>query len=325
MYKILEFREKIKVLYSKYSMYIDAALKFIIALVGMIVINSSIGTMSVLKNPLVVVIVALVGALVPKSITVMILMLTIVAHVFSIAMEAAAVVLVIFVLMYLLFFRFTSKESIVLVIMPVLFFLNIPYILPILLGLAASPVSIVSVAFGTLVYFILNVIGQNYDAIVKLGNEDGFKVLSMLIDDIFANPAFYFTIIAFAMVLVLVYVLKRLSMDYSWIIAACAGGIFEIIVFVIGNVMLDMSLVCSVLSAVLGGLISVALAWFLQFFIHSVDYTRTERVQFEDDDYYYYVKAVPKVKVAIPEMKNDRVRKVNAKQSKKAESVKTKE
>ena len=147
MYKILELREKIKVLYSKYSMYIDAALKFIMALVGMIVINSNIGTMSVLKNPLVVVIIALVGALIPKTITVMILMLTIVVHVFSIAMEAALVVGLLFVLMYLLFFRFTSKESIVLVIMPVLFFLNIPYVLPILLGLVASPVSIVSIAF----------------------------------------------------------------------------------------------------------------------------------------------------------------------------------
>lgn len=325
MYKILELREKIKVLYSKYSMYIDAALKFIMALVGMIVINSNIGTMSVLKNPLVVVIIALVGALIPKTITVMILMLTIVAHVFSIAMEAALVVGLLFVLMYLLFFRFTSKESIVLVIMPVLFFLNIPYVLPILLGLVASPVSIVSIAFGTLVYFILSVIGQNYDAIVKLGNEDGFKALSMLIDEIFANPAFYFTIIAFAMVIILVYVLKRLSMDYSWIIAVCTGGILQVVIFIIGNVMLDMSLVCSIVSTIIGGLISVALAWFLQFFIHSVDYTKTERVQFEDDDYYYYVKAVPKVKVEVPKVKTDRVKKVNAKQSKKSEGIKTKE
>ena len=33
----------------------------------------------------------------------------------------------------------------------------------------------------------------------------------------------------------------------------------------------------------------------------SVDYSRTENVQFEDDEYYYYVKAVPKVGVQMPE------------------------
>ena len=36
-------------------------------------------------------------------------------------------------------------------------------------------------------------------------------------------------------------------------------------------------------------------------FVFSVDYTRTEYLQFEDDEYYYYVKAVPKAVVTIPE------------------------
>ena len=33
-----------------------------------------------------------------------------------------------------------------------------------------------------------------------------------------------------------------------------------------------------------------------------LDYTAVEHVQFEDDDYYYYVKAVPKIDVAMPTM-----------------------
>ena len=34
-----------------------------------------------------------------------------------------------------------------------------------------------------------------------------------------------------------------------------------------------------------------------------MDYKHTENVQFEDDDYYYYVKAIPKNKVAAPDRK----------------------
>ena len=30
----------------------------------------------------------------------------------------------------------------------------------------------------------------------------------------------------------------------------------------------------------------------------TLDYTRVERLQFEDDEYYYYVKAVPKALIA---------------------------
>ena len=74
--------------------------------------------------------------------------------------------------------------------------------------------------------------------------------------------------------------------------------------------MFDMSLFCGVLSVILGGLLTVVIAWFLQFFLHSVDYTKAEKVQFEDDDYYYYVKAVPKIKVAAPAKKKPVKRKM---------------
>ena len=36
----------------------------------------------------------------------------------------------------------------------------------------------------------------------------------------------------------------------------------------------------------------------MEFFLFHLDYARTEQVQFEDDEYYYYVKAVPKVTVS---------------------------
>ena len=315
MYKILELKEKIKAIYSGYAVYIDAVGKFLIALIGMIAINSSIGTLGVLKNPIVVVIMSLMCALLPQTLTVLLLMMSILLHIVSLSIECGIILVVMFMLMYLLFFRFTSKESIVLVLVPMLFFLKIPYILPIIVGLVATPVSIVSVAFGTLVYAILSFIGQNYDAVAKTAESDGLKALAMVADGILLNPALYFTIAVFAVVIVLVYVIRRLSVDYSWIIAVCAGGLMQIVLFLVGNIVIDMSLICTIVSTLLGGIISVALAWFLQFFIHSVDYTRTEHVQFEDDEYYYYVKAVPKVSVKAPDVKVKRVRPKMAKNS----------
>ncbi len=308
MYKILELKEKVKAIYSGYAMYIDAVGKFLIALIGMIAINSTVGTVSVLQNPIVVVIISLMCALLPQTLTVLFLMMCILLHITSISLECGLIMVIMFMLMYLLFFRFTSKESLILVLVPLLFYLKIPYILPIMVGLIASPVSIVSVGFGTLVYCIMSFVGQNYDAIVKAADADGFKALSMIADGILLNPAMYYAIAVFAVIIVLVYVIRRLSVDYSWIIAVCAGGLMQIVLFLVGNIVIDMSLICSIVSTLIGGIISVVLAWFLQFFIHSVDYTRTEHVQFEDDEYYYYVKAVPKVSVKAPEVKVKRVR-----------------
>ena len=47
---------------------------------------------------------------------------------------------------------------------------------------------------------------------------------------------------------------------------------------------------------------------------------RSEKTQFEDDDYYYYVKAVPKIKVTTPEVS---IKRINAqKATKKSNTVK---
>ena len=35
----------------------------------------------------------------------------------------------------------------------------------------------------------------------------------------------------------------------------------------------------------------------LNYFVLDLDYSRIEKVQFEDDDYYYYVTAVPKIRI----------------------------
>jgi hypothetical protein len=46
----------------------------------------------------------------------------------------------------------------------------------------------------------------------------------------------------------------------------------------------------------LGAVVAAAVAFLFKLFTFSVDYAKTERVQFEDDGYYYYVKAVPKIR-----------------------------
>ena len=72
-------------------------------------------------------------------------------------------------------------------------------------------------------------------------------------------------------------------------------------VLLVGDLIFDINE--SLLSVILGTVLSFLLVLVLQFFVFYVDYSRTEKVQFEDDEYYYYVKAVPKVTVAKPEKK----------------------
>lgn len=59
----------------------------------------------------------------------------------------------------------------------------------------------------------------------------------------------------------------------------------------------------------LGSVCAVIIGVIVQFFKTVVDYSRVENTQFEDDEYYYYVKAVPKIVMA---KQQKSVRKINA-------------
>ena len=70
----------------------------------------------------------------------------------------------------------------------------------------------------------------------------------------------------------------------------------------------------SMVGIIAGSLVSAGIALVVEFIMFQMDYSRTETVQFEDDEYYYYVKAVPKVILSKPEKT---VKKINTQRKKK--------
>ena len=78
-------------------------------------------------------------------------------------------------------------------------------------------------------------------------------------------------------------------------------------VLLVGDLMFDTNVPIG--GVIIGSIFSVLIAMVVQFFAFNVDYSRTEKVQFEDDEYYYYVKAIPKITVATP---SRTVKKINA-------------
>lgn len=312
MIKLLVLREKFKSLYNVYGFYIECVFKFLLAIFSMMAINSRIGFLTLLKNPIVMIVIALVCAFIPKTMIAVVMSLCMLAHLSSISLEVTALMLIVLVVMYLLFFRFCPKDSLVLILMPILFILKIPYVVPIAVGLIATPVSIVSVTFGTVIYFVMNYIFIHTTELIEICTSEGLTAIGMIINSVFKDRAMLFTIMVFAITIIIVYCVRRLSIDNAFVISVGTGGLVQIITMLIGDLLIGMENVATIPFIIIGGIISAAIAYLLQFLIYSVDYTRTERTQFEDDEYYYYVKAIPKIKVVAPEV---RVKRINARKA----------
>ena len=113
------------------------------------------------------------------------------------------------------------------------------------------------------------------------------------------NKEMLIVVTAFAITAILVYAIRRMSINYSRAIAVLVGTLADIVILLIGDLMYDANF--SLAGVILGSIVCALIALVMQFFQFNLDYARTEKVQFEDDEYYYYVKAIPKVSVSTPE------------------------
>lgn len=299
MTTLLVAKQILMTLYGKYEVYITPLLKFLLALISLLLINSRLGYMESIDKLTVVLIVALMCSFMPMNFIVIMAALFILLHFYSFSLECAAVVGAGFLLIFLLYLRFSPKDTLVVLLLPICFILKIPYVIPIAMGLIGTPASAVSVACGVMVYYMIHYVVQNVSVIASMADEETAAKFKFIIDGLIGNKELVVTIIAFAITVILVYTIRRLSMDHAWTIAMAAGAVVNIMILLVGDLMFDTNV--GLISVIFGTIISLLLTAVLQFFVFNVDYSRTEKVQFEDDEYYYYVKAVPKVTVAKPE------------------------
>lgn len=292
---LLEFREKIRVIYSKYEVFILPVVKFLLAFFVLNMLNGQMGYMARLDNIAIVLIVALMCSFLPTGAIVLFAALFSLMHMYALSMEVALVGACLYLLLFLLFFRFGSKEALVVVLTPILCIMKIPYLMPVAMGILGTPASAVAVGCGVAVYYLITTVILNAPTINTMGAEEAAAKIRLMIDGLIGNKAMLVMITAFAITVVVVYLIRRMSMDHSWTIAIIAGAMIDMIILLVGDLLYDTNL--SMGGVMLGVVIAIAAGKVIEFFRICLDYSRTEKVQFEDDEYYYYVKAVPKMSV----------------------------
>ena len=272
MIGLLVFKEKLKQFYGKYNIYIVPVVKFLVGFLTFWLINANVGFMSKLKNPLIPVVMGLVASFIPYGVTAFLAGVFILIHVAQVSLEIALVIFVFVLAVTVLYYGFRPGDGYLLLLTPLLFFLRIPYVVPLVVGLSGSLVSIVPVCSGVCIYYILMYLKQNAGTLTGSSMAEMADRFIQIVKNVFGNELMWVMVAAFAAAILVVFILP-----------VSAG------------------------SMIFGIVASVVIALIYQFFVFAVDYTRTEYLQYEDDDYYYYVKAVPKLTVSAPDVKVQRI------------------
>ena len=298
MSTLLVWREKLQRLYASYSIYILKGIQFMLGLLLFGLINYNIGFMKMASSVICTIGLAVICTFLPMIVMVMAATVLILVHFYALSLPIAIVSAIIFLLMYIFYFRFTPKKAWLVLAAALAFGLKIPFVIPVAFGLMGTPVWIVPAVCGVISYYMVDFVKRSATAL-KSADADGIAAnLTSFTKQVLGSKEMWLMIMAVVIGILVVNVVRSRAVSNAWKVASVSGSVVCLIVAAAGNMILEgnISYVSIVGSAALG----IVLELVLEFLLFSVDYSRTENIQFEDDEYYYYVKAVPKVGVSAP-------------------------
>ena len=288
---LLIFREHLKKLYTRADIYILPALRFVIALFVFLQINSHFGYFEMFDNVFVVLVFAIICALLPFNGTIVIGMIMIVLNCFAISMEVGLFALALYMLLLILILRFVSTESFAVLIAPFSFMYFFSAAVAVSLGLTRRIVSAVTGACAVISVYFLKML-PGLAALKEKSDISGLEMLRKMLNDLLGNQEMILYIIVFVAVILVVHMLHSMLTKYGWSLSIIAGCAAYLLLLLLGSAVLGIRI--DIAGLVINVLISAGICFMISFFLYSVDYKGSRRVQFEDDEYYYYVTAIPK-------------------------------
>ena len=297
-----EIRQRLILIYSKYERYLKALLKAVHAYLLFFFIGKATGYDPALCSPVVSLALSLVCAMLPSAGISVLASGMLVLQFAKVSPELALVTACVLLIAVLLSTAVQKGKAVWMAAALLACLCKCPGIFMVAAGLAAAPGALFPACFGVLLYTLIELSKNEYSVLFsQTSTLSSLERVSFILNGVMHNAGMWLTLVSMLLVITVVYMIRRMKVNYAWTIAIGSGTLLYVILMLIGTYAFDIRI--SILTCILNGIAAMAVSMLLQLFWFAVDYTRTEYVQFEDEEYYYYVKAVPKITVAFSNRK----------------------
>ncbi len=213
-------------------------------------------------------------------------------NLYSASLELTLVGGLVFLMAALVQSAFRARGAVLLALMPFFYFLHIPYVLVLAAGLTLGILGFIPLALGTVVYYFLHYAAENVGGLSKTTD---MTELANQYADIFSgflgNREMLLMIVVVSLGFLAVFILRSLPIDYAFLLSLLLGTVLMGGTLVLGGSRMGLG---SLTGQLVGLAASLLLGFLYLLLFHNADYRGSEHLQFEDEEYYYYVKAVPK-------------------------------
>lgn len=312
MTALLEFRERLRQLYAKQGRVVNGLAKGLLMLLVLVYMNATIGYNQLLLSPVICLFIALVAMVLPHAVSLSMVLGIIGVEMYAVGLEVFGIYGCVCLVFLLLYFIFKPEKSYVMTLSILLGMAQFYGVLPMVVGLLFAPICIVPLCFGVIISHFTTYVSLNYSVLTKASGLDAVQKLLQVLKGVFLDENLWILLFLCIGVTLLVYIIRRMSFRNSWWVAIFVGCFCTFLLNIIFSVVMDTNenYVVLIINVVLEAVTGIVLL----FFFFMVDYSREEVVQFEDDEYYYYVKAIPKLGVAMRDMKVTKIRESHIKE-----------
>ena len=290
---ILTVRNRIRDVLREYDEIVTPVLKFIWAMVVFISLKSIFGYFDFFNEWLVIILLSVIFAIIDQRFMFFAVGIITTFHVYNVSMELGILYGVFFFAMYCVYIRFFPEMAYAIMLSLIACQIGMPAAVPFIVALTAGIGGMVPAAFGIVLYYLSVAVRDLKGQIDSLADISEVDTIKYLLDNVIKNKEMLALIIVTAVTIAIIYIISRIPFKFSKLISVGTGAV----IYIVAQLMVEsaFSLSGDIAMTIVGALIGVVVGVVILCYRGIFDYKHTEHVQFEDDDYYYYVKAVPKI------------------------------
>ncbi len=291
MAKFIRTRGRIRSFYGRHEILLNRLSNGLFSLLILLVLSHDFGFAKILSHAWIVPAIAILCAFLPVSGAALVIQIYLLIQMLSLSFGVAATLVVMFAFSYALCAAYQARKMNYFVGVTAWQRLHVPYLASMQAALLGGVQEITTVICGAVISFYMKEVYDNA-GLLKSGAE-ALSPIDLLKDNLFGNSLFYTYVVAMAALFIVVYTIRTMNIHYAWIIAVISGIVVEFILMLSGYLFIGQK--GRIPELIVANAITFVVGLVTNYIVMDLDYTRVERVQFEDDEYYYYVTAVPKI------------------------------
>ena len=296
MAQLVSIRENIIRFYQKYGLIVKAVIKFVLSFATLYFLAQMFDFGSKANSPALFALLSLIQAFLPTVFLYFSGSLLIMLNLWQLSPDILAGFAMLFLVGCLTLVRVDRKSAWIAMVVPVLFFLKLEYIAPVLLGITVGLWAVVPASMGILIFFLSGYTESVSTLLTTTEAAGPAAGLQRIANLIMIDKYLLVIFVAYCTVIFISALLNRLFYERAWLFAIIVGNAVLAVIMLCGRYIFDLDY--EVWRVFLEVILSVGICMVYWFFKGIGDASRTERTVFEDDEYIYYVKAVPKLKIA---------------------------